>query len=172
MLLCSADSNIFTIWRIHSCEELNWSLPKFWIWYTASAYRSDHISGIADMKRIAVWRKRNAYGIFSVCWGGVIWYKSWLWLGLSDLVAYLQHTVIPLQHLVSFGLNLVSRSFEFQVTSHTLSPCFCVSQVLDLTYCNCLIRRMLLLKSLVMALLFGVVLWNYRWSIELLTFSL
>ncbi|KAI8023328.1 hypothetical protein LOK49_LG03G02188 [Camellia lanceoleosa] len=25
-----------------------------------------------------------------------------------------QHTVIPLQHLVSFGLNLVSRSFEFQ----------------------------------------------------------
>ncbi|KAJ6979528.1 hypothetical protein NC653_027623 [Populus alba x Populus x berolinensis] len=24
------------------------------------------------------------------------------------------HTVIPLQHLVSFGLNLVSRSFEFQ----------------------------------------------------------
>jgi len=29
---------------------------------------------------------------------------------------YLQHTVIPLQQLVSFGLNLVSRSFEFQVT--------------------------------------------------------
>ena len=28
----------------------------------------------------------------------------------------LQHTVIPLQHLVNFGLNLVSRSFEFQVT--------------------------------------------------------
>lgn len=28
----------------------------------------------------------------------------------------LQHTVIPLQHLVSFGLNLVSRSFEFQVS--------------------------------------------------------
>ncbi|XP_072066177.1 CAAX prenyl protease 1 homolog isoform X3 [Arachis hypogaea] len=27
-----------------------------------------------------------------------------------------QHTVIPIQHLVSFGLNLVSRSFEFQVT--------------------------------------------------------
>ncbi|RYR75186.1 hypothetical protein Ahy_A02g009861 [Arachis hypogaea] len=25
-----------------------------------------------------------------------------------------QHTVIPIQHLVSFGLNLVSRSFEFQ----------------------------------------------------------
>ncbi|KAL0712417.1 hypothetical protein Bca4012_019395 [Brassica carinata] len=25
-----------------------------------------------------------------------------------------QHTVIPLQHLVSFGLNLVSRAFEFQ----------------------------------------------------------
>ncbi|KAJ8748845.1 hypothetical protein K2173_013276 [Erythroxylum novogranatense] len=25
-----------------------------------------------------------------------------------------QHTVIPLQHLVSFGLNLVSRSFEFE----------------------------------------------------------
>ncbi|KAF7844585.1 CAAX prenyl protease 1-like protein [Senna tora] len=25
-----------------------------------------------------------------------------------------QHTVIPLQHIVSFGLNLVSRSFEFQ----------------------------------------------------------
>ncbi|XP_065859735.1 CAAX prenyl protease 1 homolog [Euphorbia lathyris] len=25
-----------------------------------------------------------------------------------------QHTVIPLQHLVNFGLNLVSRSFEFQ----------------------------------------------------------
>ncbi|XP_009615410.1 CAAX prenyl protease 1 homolog [Nicotiana tomentosiformis] len=25
-----------------------------------------------------------------------------------------QHTVIPLQHLVSFGLNLVSRTFEFQ----------------------------------------------------------
>uniref|UniRef100_A0A2P2M8S7 CAAX prenyl protease n=1 Tax=Rhizophora mucronata TaxID=61149 RepID=A0A2P2M8S7_RHIMU len=25
-----------------------------------------------------------------------------------------QHTVIPLQHLVSFGLNIVSRSFEFQ----------------------------------------------------------
>ncbi|GFZ16919.1 peptidase family M48 family protein [Actinidia rufa] len=25
-----------------------------------------------------------------------------------------QHTVIPLQHLVSFGLNLISRSFEFQ----------------------------------------------------------
>uniref|UniRef100_A0A2P2M8T9 CAAX prenyl protease n=1 Tax=Rhizophora mucronata TaxID=61149 RepID=A0A2P2M8T9_RHIMU len=25
-----------------------------------------------------------------------------------------QHTVIPVQHLVSFGLNLVSRSFEFQ----------------------------------------------------------
>ncbi|KAF8412203.1 hypothetical protein HHK36_000163 [Tetracentron sinense] len=25
-----------------------------------------------------------------------------------------QHTIIPLQHLVSFGLNLVSRSFEFQ----------------------------------------------------------
>ncbi|MCI12020.1 CAAX prenyl protease-like protein, partial [Trifolium medium] len=24
------------------------------------------------------------------------------------------HTVIPLQQLVSFGLNLVSRSFEFQ----------------------------------------------------------
>ncbi|KAJ6956828.1 CAAX prenyl protease 1 [Populus alba x Populus x berolinensis] len=43
-----------------------------------------------------------------------------------------QHTVIPLQHLVSFGLNLVSRSFEFQAD--------------------------FLLKSLVMALLFGVVL--------------
>ncbi|KAL2892127.1 CAAX prenyl protease 1-like protein [Bienertia sinuspersici] len=27
-----------------------------------------------------------------------------------------QHTVIPLQHLVNFALNLVSRSFEFQVT--------------------------------------------------------
>ncbi|KAL9264374.1 CAAX prenyl protease 1-like protein [Drosera capensis] len=25
-----------------------------------------------------------------------------------------QHTVIPLQHLISFGMNLVSRSFEFQ----------------------------------------------------------
>ncbi|KAK4352871.1 hypothetical protein RND71_028389 [Anisodus tanguticus] len=28
-----------------------------------------------------------------------------------------QHTVIPLQHLVSFGLNLVSRAFEFQADS-------------------------------------------------------
>ncbi|KAG6756246.1 hypothetical protein POTOM_039671 [Populus tomentosa] len=43
---------------------------------------------------------------FLVCVGGG--------LGLSDLVVFLQHTVIPLQHLVSFGLNLVSRSFEFQ----------------------------------------------------------
>ena len=135
--------------------------------------------GLIIFQVLLIWKELLCEGKemlmgFLVCvlGGGVIWYKSWLWLGLSDLVAYLQHTVIPLQHLVSFGLNLVSRSFEFQVTSHTLSPCFCVSQVLDLTYCNCLIRRMLLLKSLVMALLFGVVLWNYRWSIELLTFSL
>ncbi|BBN19886.1 hypothetical protein Mp_8g14580 [Marchantia polymorpha subsp. ruderalis] len=26
----------------------------------------------------------------------------------------MQHTIMPLQHLVSFGLNLVSRAFEFQ----------------------------------------------------------
>ncbi|KAK7274322.1 hypothetical protein RIF29_15405 [Crotalaria pallida] len=32
---------------------------------------------------------------------------------LIGLVIF-QHTVIPLQHLVSFGLNLVSRAFEFQ----------------------------------------------------------
>ncbi|XP_058114595.1 uncharacterized protein LOC131257760 [Magnolia sinica] len=29
----------------------------------------------------------------------------------------LTHTVIPLQHLVSFGLNLVSRAFEFQANA-------------------------------------------------------
>uniref|UniRef100_A0A1D1YLC6 CAAX prenyl protease n=1 Tax=Anthurium amnicola TaxID=1678845 RepID=A0A1D1YLC6_9ARAE len=32
---------------------------------------------------------------------------------LIGLVIF-QHTVIPLQHLVSFGLNLISRAFEFQ----------------------------------------------------------
>lgn len=34
----------------------------------------------------------------------------------ASSLTYLQHTVIPLQQLVSFGMNLVSRSFEFQVT--------------------------------------------------------
>ncbi|KAE7999455.1 hypothetical protein FH972_003885 [Carpinus fangiana] len=33
---------------------------------------------------------------------------------ILTLLCRLQHTVIPLQHLVSFALNLVSRSFEFQ----------------------------------------------------------
>ncbi|KAJ6979504.1 ABC transporter C family member 2-like [Populus alba x Populus x berolinensis] len=31
-----------------------------------------------------------------------------------QLRGFILHAVIPLQHLVSFGLNLVSRSFEFQ----------------------------------------------------------
>ncbi|KAL0675482.1 hypothetical protein Bca4012_003463 [Brassica carinata] len=32
-----------------------------------------------------------------------------------------QHTVIPLQHLVSFGLNLVSRTFEFQADAFAVN---------------------------------------------------
>ncbi|CAN7009482.1 CAAX prenyl protease 1 homolog isoform X2 [Brassica rapa] len=32
-----------------------------------------------------------------------------------------QHTVIPLQHLVSFGLNLVSRAFEFQADAFAVN---------------------------------------------------
>ncbi|GAY51454.1 hypothetical protein CUMW_134310 [Citrus unshiu] len=39
--------------------------------------------------------------------------KQLLELALQVALALL-HTVIPIQHLVSFGLNLVSRSFEFQ----------------------------------------------------------
>lgn len=39
-----------------------------------------------------------------------------MWGAESSICFCLQHTVIPLQHLVSFGLNLVSRSFEFQVS--------------------------------------------------------
>ncbi|KAE8693842.1 CAAX prenyl protease 1-like protein [Hibiscus syriacus] len=35
-----------------------------------------------------------------------------------------QHTVIPLQHLVSFGLNLVSRSFEFQADAFAKKLCY------------------------------------------------
>ncbi|KAL0846082.1 hypothetical protein Bca101_019328 [Brassica carinata] len=32
-----------------------------------------------------------------------------------------QHTVIPLQHLISFGLNLVSRAFEFQADAFAVN---------------------------------------------------
>lgn len=40
---------------------------------------------------------------------------------------YVQHTVIPLQHLVSFALNLLSRSFEFQVCVKHLHLSFFVN---------------------------------------------
>ncbi|XP_058081049.1 protein CURVATURE THYLAKOID 1B, chloroplastic-like [Magnolia sinica] len=39
-------------------------------------------------------------------------------IGYTGHSHLLQHIVIPLQHLVSFGLNLVSRAFEFQVCKH------------------------------------------------------
>jgi hypothetical protein len=48
-------------------------------------------------------------------------------VGFMSLALYLQHTVIPLQHLVSFGLNLVSRAFEFQVLSPP-PPFVCISK--------------------------------------------
>jgi hypothetical protein len=48
-------------------------------------------------------------------------------VGFMSLASYLQHTVIPLQHLVSFGLNLVSRAFEFQVLSPP-PPFVCISK--------------------------------------------
>ncbi|KAJ6809183.1 CAAX prenyl protease 1-like protein [Iris pallida] len=36
-----------------------------------------------------------------------------------------QHTVLPLQHLVSFGLNLVSRAFEFQADAFAKKLGYC-----------------------------------------------
>ncbi|XP_072066176.1 CAAX prenyl protease 1 homolog isoform X2 [Arachis hypogaea] len=42
-----------------------------------------------------------------------------------------QHTVIPIQHLVSFGLNLVSRSFEFQVTPFPYSALCYMLHLID-----------------------------------------
>lgn len=42
---CEADSYVFAIRRIHSCEELKWPVSEFRVWYTASTYWTHNISG-------------------------------------------------------------------------------------------------------------------------------
>lgn len=48
-----ADSYAFAIWGIYLGEEFQWFVSKFWVWYSASAYWTHHISG--SDKRIECW---------------------------------------------------------------------------------------------------------------------
>lgn len=73
MFLCwNADSYIFAIWRIYSCEELNRSFSKFWVWYTTSTHWADHISGIAVSEKWFYEGMACVWDFFCCSGGGVL----------------------------------------------------------------------------------------------------
>lgn len=76
-----------------------------------------YVNIVADSSVLHVIKNCHMPAICCLCIDHCQLIQEWLFnLSLFVWLCCLQHTVIPLQHLVSFGLNLVSRSFEFQVS--------------------------------------------------------
>lgn len=91
------------------------------VWYITVVKGPSHLRHLAiifftNSRRIMqpIWFILNSIIVVSI---PIIWTSNnkWSYSWIEYNLCFLQHTVIPLQRIVSFVLNLVSRAFEFQV---------------------------------------------------------
>ena len=129
-----AAAYIFAIRRIHSSKEFQRSLWKFWFRRSARDNWTDHFYGMLCSRifiSIIVLLSFPEMCWYKLCPSNIIFLKwiepqlsfkhsSHRYLTDTHTLFSWQHTIIPVQHVLSFCLNLVSRAFEFQVHSSCL----------------------------------------------------